>query len=314
METMEVKGYGATVTFDGETITINRTKFGNSIVGIEKTVIPMSSVVSVSLGKANLFINGLFCVSVMLPNGETSELYTSATQARLAPYSVIYTKQQSKDFAQLAEAVNACIPSNPTPIEHDQSNETSFAKQQAKLKEHQVAYEKRFPEGRRIQRFKGNDGTVIDLYEHQIWCNGEKRNLQGVIASVENGSALESRVTVTRLLLAGPFALAFKKKKGGEKYVTIEGPGFAWIAEADRKHVKEAVLFVNAVTNQVAKDTNEANDYMPSVSATTPTNVTPTMQAGDNIADNLAKLAQLHDAGILSDDEFDAAKKKALGL
>jgi hypothetical protein len=30
--------------------------------------------------------------------------------------------------------------------------------------------------------------------------------------------------------------------------------------------------------------------------------------------DELAKLAEMHDAGVLSDDEFEAAKRKALGL
>lgn len=132
--------------------------------------------------------------------------------------------------------------------------------------------------------------------------------MNGVTASVEDGSALESRVTVTRLLLAGPFALAFKKKKGGEKFVTIEGPGFAWIAEANRKHIKEAVTFANSVRNQVAKNSasliSESDSQVPSALQQT---------AGD-VTNELIKLAQLHDAGVLSDNEFDAAKKRMLGL
>lgn len=324
METMKIKGYGATVTFDGETITIDRAKFGNSIVGIEQTVIPMCSVVDVSLGKATLFTNGLFCVSVMLPNGESSRLYTKATQAQITPYSTIYSKQQAKDFERLFEAVKSCIPVNPKPIEHDQTNETKFARSQAKSENLHAKLLQLAPQGSHIQKFKGADGTIIDLYEHQIWCGREKHDLRDVTASVEDGSALESRVTVTRLLLAGPFALAFKKK-GGEKYVTIEGPDFAWIAEANRKHIKDAVMFANMVNNQVrresananAGDNSMANDApmnasMVATSTTTP--VASTTSTDTNIADELAKLAQLHNAGVLSDEEFNAAKKKALGI
>lgn len=74
-----------------------------------------------------------------------------------------------------------------------------------------------------------------------------KHPLQGVTAVVESGEALQSRVTATRILAIGVFALAAKKKSGGESYLTIEGPGFAWVEEVDRKKRADAVAFAAKV-------------------------------------------------------------------
>ena len=64
---------------------------------------------------------------------------------------------------------------------------------------------------------------------------------------------MKARVTVTRILLAGPFAWAFKKKKGGERYITVEGPDFAMIMEVPRKQIKDAIKFVAKVKDAAAK-------------------------------------------------------------
>lgn len=53
----------------------------------------------------------------------------------------------------------------------------------------------------------------------------ERVPLVGVSAQVEAGSALEKRVTATRLVaMGGVGGLLFKKKSGGESWLTIEGP------------------------------------------------------------------------------------------
>ena len=65
---------------------------------------------------------------------------------------------------------------------------------------------------------------------------------------------MQSRVTATRVALLGAFALAAKKKSGGTKFLTVEGPEFMWGAEVDRKSIKDAQKFMVAVNNQVKKN------------------------------------------------------------
>ncbi|RSX55860.1 hypothetical protein D2E26_0423 [Bifidobacterium dolichotidis] len=101
------------------------------------------------------------------------------------------------------------------------------------------------------QTFRGADGTRFVLKDQFIECGAESRSLSGVHAEVLPGSELEARVTATRLLLIGIFAFAFKKKKGGEKYLLIEGPDFAWMSEVSRKQVSEAMHFAVEVNNRV---------------------------------------------------------------
>lgn len=127
------------------------------------------------------------------------------------------------------------------------------------------------------------------------------------MARLESGSDLESRVTITRLLALNIFALAFQKKKGGEKYLTIEGSDFAMMVEVNRKQVKDAMAFVNAFNNAAAK-------ALPNV-GTNNTQPSESNDLGNNdLAARLSKLSQLHDSGVLSDEEFSAAKKRELGL
>ena len=101
--------------------------------------------------------------------------------------------------------------------------------------------------------FKGDDGTTITIQDTTISSKGERHSLKGVHAYLEDGSALESRVTATRLLLFGPFALAMKKRKGGEKYLIVEGPDFAYMTMVKRQNIGKAVRFKTEIVNAAAK-------------------------------------------------------------
>lgn len=62
------------------------------------------------------------------------------------------------------------------------------------------------------KKFMGDDGIIIRLYDDLIACGDEQHKLDGIQASVEDGSALESRVTLTRMLVVGLLAFVFKRK------------------------------------------------------------------------------------------------------
>ncbi len=133
---------------------------------------------------------------------------------------------------------------------------------------------------------------------------GGTKSLDGVSARVESGADLQSRFTVTRLALLGPFALALKKKKGGEKYLTIEGPDFVWALEVDRKKANEAMKFASRV-NGAAKAYAQKNPRRELESAAS--------DPGDPY-EEVKKLKELLDMGIVSQEEFDAKKNQLLGL
>jgi hypothetical protein len=81
---------------------------------------------------------------------------------------------------------------------------------------------------------------------------GREQPLDGATARVEAGEALEKRVTATRLATLGIFALAAKKKSGGESFLTVEGPEFFWSVEVGRGDQGKAREFA-AKVNSAAK-------------------------------------------------------------
>lgn len=93
-------------------------------------------------------------------------------------------------------------------------------------------------------------GSLTDqivLYRDRVQRGKESHPLDGVTARVEAGSDLEQRVTATRLVALGLFALAAKKKSGGESYLTIEGPDFFWSVEVGRDDRGKAQAFMAKV-------------------------------------------------------------------
>lgn len=72
--------------------------------------------------------------------------------------------------------------------------------------------------------------------------------LEGV--RLEDGEEISSRVTMTRLVALGVFALAAKKKTGGEKFLTIESPDVFWTIEVSRKMAGAAQRFIGDIEQQ----------------------------------------------------------------
>jgi hypothetical protein len=142
------------------------------------------------------------------------------------------------------------------------------------------------------------------LTKKEISKGKDSKSLSGVVARVESGSELQSRVTATRLLAFGVFAFAAKKKKGGEKYLTIEGPDFVWTAEVkrDKKDINKAMNFVSQINSNAKLVTSQSID----------TNE-PTADNNLSAADELKKFKELLDLGAITQEEFDTQKAKILG-
>lgn len=99
-------------------------------------------------------------------------------------------------------------------------------------------------------RFAGADGTVtLQRDRVDVQMKGKLRTTRVPYASItrvglEDGEALSSRVTATRLLLIGVFAFAAKKKTGGTKFLTLESDEVFVTVEVPRKKVNEARKFM----------------------------------------------------------------------
>lgn len=84
----------------------------------------------------------------------------------------------------------------------------------------------------------------VAVYRDHIRRGKEEHPLTDLTAKVETTGDLERRITATRMLMTGPFALALRKKKDHRTlYLTIEGPDFAWLLELKPKQESDARRF-----------------------------------------------------------------------
>jgi hypothetical protein len=106
----------------------------------------------------------------------------------------------------------------------------------------------------RIAYLTAEKGTFY-LHPDKITTpDGEHPLTPDVRATVETAGDIERRVTATRLLTIGIFALAAKKKKDNrELYLTVEGDTFISVREINPKKGSEARQFA-AMVNRTVKE------------------------------------------------------------
>ena len=99
---------------------------------------------------------------------------------------------------------------------------------------------------------------VVALHQHSIRSGTVTIPLEQAELHLETGSEIQSRVTATRLVAFGIFALALKKQEGGERYLTVESPDESLLITVPAKKVKDAMKFLNAVKVQKRKISADA--------------------------------------------------------
>lgn len=157
---------------------------------------------------------------------------------------------------------------------------------------------------------KGNLAVEIQTSEHRLEVKDnalifdhEVKTPVGVTATLEDGKALEKRITATRMFAVGLYALAMPKKTGGTKYIVIEGADFFWSMEIDQDRMQDAMDAVSFINNQSKRLTAKV--------APAPVS---TASEGEHFVDRLERLSRLHEAGALTDEEFTAAKAKLIAM
>ena len=124
--------------------------------------------------------------------------------------------------------------SRKTPEEKPRKGRVSarLQEQMAEAKAKAEADRALTPLNERIAEFTSKETKeTYQLYRRAIiykkgMLTTEVHPLDGVTVHLESGTELEPASPSPRILLAGPFAWAFKKKKGGERYITVGGAGF----------------------------------------------------------------------------------------
>lgn len=236
---MLLQGPQGSVDFDGRVITFTTKRYGAVSVldGPTPTMVPPSALGAgrtpycMAFGRngrreAHALVREILAAKPLTPRPLSAAVPMAPAQPVAPAMTPTQAAQPSMSFPQTAPT--ATVPVRP-------AQPMTFG-----LRDH----------GRRLASFKGDDGTKITLYEHALECKDEIRPFTGVSIDLVSGSELQSRVTATRLLLLGVFAFAFKKSKGGEKYLTVEGPDFAWMTEVGNANTRKAMDFINKVRNQ----------------------------------------------------------------
>lgn len=293
---IQAHGYNGDMSFDGQTVTITQGKAGERQHGWSTSSFPVSSVSSVIISDAHMLTNGSIAFVLRDADGADTETPENAGLAQKAdyPWIVIFTRKQASDVSSFAAAIDAAKPDEPTPI--DAAGTVEWEKDK-----HREAWLGIKANGYHVKDFHGKAFDWVSLNEKTITHGDETKSLIGVHATYETISEMKSRITATRLLALGPLALAAQKKSGGEQVVNIEGPDFFWAVDVQNEKKAEARQFaakVNDLANQLTP-APALPDHQPS--------------AADNAA-SLMGLADLHAKGIITDEEFAAAKAKALGI
>jgi hypothetical protein len=120
--------------------------------------------------------------------------------------------------------------------------------------------------------------------------------------AIEGPDQVQKRVTATRLLTTGIFAFALKKKSK-EAFLTVTTTRGEAIFHSEKLTPHEMRAKIGWVVAKVGEPTPSSEDATPPAVSAAPVST----------ADELKKLAELRDAGVLSDEEFDAQKAKLLG-
>jgi len=161
-------------------------------------------------------------------------------------------------------------------------------------------------EGYELQRA----GTVMIVPEGIVFgISKAEQKLVGwdKIEHVEAGSEeqLRSRVTLSRVLLTGVFALALKKERKQKFYLsieTIDGVGLWKINSSgkdNRAMQEKAISFASKCNSQVKSKRKKSLPNKP--------------VASDDVLSQIEKLSQLLEKKIISKAEFEAKKKELLG-
>lgn len=106
----EIKGHDGQVTFDGQNIFINRRGILAKMIGYKDKVIPVKSVIMVSMKDATSYVNG----HIFFATKESGLMKSSFDSHE---NMVVFRKSQQKEFSKLKNKINKSISSLKSILE-----------------------------------------------------------------------------------------------------------------------------------------------------------------------------------------------------
>jgi len=154
-------------------------------------------------------------------------------------------------------------------------------------------------------------GPSLFVYENEVWrgkpgaAGSVGGPIAGATAELTTQGQLTQRLSATRILALGVFALAVPKQSGNmHTLVHVSAPTFELlyspagkVGAAQMKQLTRYVEYINNRSRELAPNAAPIDQQPPTAS----------------LSDQLAKLAELHSAGALTDDEYATAKGHLLG-
>lgn len=157
------------------------------------------------------------------------------------------------------------------------------------------------------------EGKVdIDLYENKLVIAYSLNRIEASFRNIlnvhyETQEQIEKRITATRLITLGVFALAFKKKKKNtDKYLTIDFK--------DDNGLEYTALFTGTTSNIAYSSIYNALSTYKSTHNENIIEDTSTQNETNDPYEELKKLKELLDMGIISQEDFEAKKKDLLQI
>jgi hypothetical protein len=160
-----------------------------------------------------------------------------------------------------------------------------------------------------VEKMVGDKSVSINLtihdkgfYTKQGWTTSQDNYLWKDVSelSVEGPDALQKRITATRILATGIFALAFKKKTG-ETFIFISfsngrEPLILKFLKKSEPEVKAIFApFKNQISQQAISEIS-------------------TVEKTEDVTEQISKLGGLFEKGLITEQEFKASKAKILGI
>lgn len=323
---MDYTGYNGTISVEGDVLTITHSGFVAKSAGLpvdKPRTIPLAAVSGVFFAPATRLINGHLTLG--LGGAAAEKLKTSAVADN--PDTVMFRFKDKDRFAQLHEWLVSVIDHNraagvdPAAVDYDAAGQTRIERMQASQEARQEA---------KATQLVGDDRPDITAAAAQMnWRFGGKRELKNLASHLHDGETVRRIaqgtyennqgilvLTDVRLLflfhgIVGqakedfPLKLisSVQTKKGfasGELKIFVSGNNavISGVINTDLDPLADALR------EGMAKQHAPAHSPDPARAASQPAEADP--------FETMQKLASLRDAGILTDDEFEAKKKDIL--
>jgi hypothetical protein len=122
---MLVKGYGGSVEFDGQFVTIRHTGLGRFTISKDDKRIHVRNITAVQLKRAGMMTNGF--IQFTVPGGsDRSQTTRQAGSAVHDENSMIFTRKQQAEFDQLRSAVEQAVDAVHVPRPVVQREQQAF--------------------------------------------------------------------------------------------------------------------------------------------------------------------------------------------